>query len=152
MNKSRILRAIEVLSEITPAQWKYDIWIGHAVPIGVKGAKPTCGTVGCAWGWIGLDPQAQKQGVYFEKFDFGDFTTIRGPFYEKSQGTSACAAYFDIDHSTATTIFVEAGNYIRECYLEGVPVSPQHIIELLQKVLAGEEIEEIVYEEINDEE
>jgi hypothetical protein len=120
MNKSRILRAIEVLSEITPAQSHYNAWFRNAAPIGVEGAKPTCGT-------IGLDPQAQHQVVYFVKRGFEDTLEIKGPFYGKLQGESACAEY-------------------------GVPVSPQHIIELLQKILAGEEIEELADEEIADEE
>jgi hypothetical protein len=118
MNHDLFKRAIEIIRAVPEKQIDLRLFqffrIGHDGLFVTTLKEADCGTLCCAGGWLALDPEMQKAGLYVDPvhgapaLDFSNDKT-------RLLGVDALAAFFDIKESEASALF-SPRKFIENCY------------------------------------
>lgn len=140
MDYSRVDYAIHVLKTAPkPRKFNLNYWLrlnGEErlrYHNGDRVALNGCGTTGCGIGWIASDPSVIKEGFYLQVADVVSNCII--PVYQDEDDLEAAAKYFDIDVTTAETLFYPSYYPPRERR------DPKYVIQRMELLLAaGEDV------------
>lgn len=81
-----------------------------------------CGTTACAVGWACMIPEFRKAGLS---------ASVSGiPCFEETNNWEAVRRFFEIDHNTASFLFIDT------CYEEEL-VSPDEVADRIMDLVAG---------------
>lgn len=116
MNIDRLKHLITVLAAVPDKQFDIDNWKEHN----------SCGTVACALGWAGSDPQFKAEGLQLAR-------PIFTPHFQGFTGYAAGAEFFGITREQSEYLF-NPDEY-ESTYSEVEKVTPADVIARIEELL-----------------